>query len=339
MTKYSLLFILAIAFISCNDGTPKDYVKFSGKITNSHGNEVSIRGEDYTKKIKMNDDGTFSDTLLLKSEGAFFTFSDGNEQTQLYLKNGDNIKLTLDTKEFDETVIFKGKGAESNNYLAQKMLLQEELFTDDLFDLDEKVFDEKTTSIKNKFLDFLAKSKGIDSILAVKEKEEIGALDKMLKGQYERINERKMKFAAFKGKKSPAFTDYENDKGGTTSLKDLKGKFVYIDVWATWCGPCKAEIPHLKTLEKEFHGKNIEFVSISVDKENKHEAWKKMIVDKEMGGIQLFAGKDNSFSKEFEINSIPRFILIDPNGNVIDADASRPSDSITKEMLTNLLNN
>ena len=69
-----------------------------------------------------------------------------------------------------------------------------------------------------------------------------------------------------KGNPSPKF-NYENHKGGTTSLDDLKGKFVYIDVWATWCGPCKAEIPFLKEVEKKYHGKNIEFVSISIDNE------------------------------------------------------------------------
>jgi len=45
--------------------------------------------------------------------------------------------------------------------------------------------------------------------------------------------------------------------GGTTSLDDLKGKYIYIDVWATWCGPCKAEIPFLKDVEKKYHGKKL----------------------------------------------------------------------------------
>lgn len=73
--------------------------------------------------------------------------------------------------------------------------------------------------------------------------------------------------ALAKGNPSPGFTDYENYAGGTTSLDDLKGKYVYIDVWATWCGPCKAEIPFLKEVEEEYRDKNIEFVSISIDQD------------------------------------------------------------------------
>ncbi|MFD2568447.1 TlpA family protein disulfide reductase [Pseudotenacibaculum haliotis] len=132
-----------------------------------------------------------------------------------------------------------------------------------------------------------------------------------------------------KGNSSPKFKDYENYAGGTTSLDDLKGKYVYIDVWATWCGPCKAEIPSLKKVEKQYHGKNIEFVSISIDDKKDHGAWKKMIVDKELGGIQLFADNnwDSKFVQDYMIKGIPRFILIDPSGNIVNSNAPRPSDS------------
>lgn len=131
-----------------------------------------------------------------------------------------------------------------------------------------------------------------------------------------------------KGQPSPKFSGYENHKGGVTSLDDLKGKFVYIDVWATWCGPCKAEIPALKEVEKKYHGKNIEFVSISVDKAKDHEVWKKMVSDEKLGGIQLFADKDweSSFVTEYLIKGIPRFILVDPNGIIVNSNAPRPSD-------------
>ncbi|SDS42888.1 Thiol-disulfide isomerase or thioredoxin [Polaribacter sp. KT25b] len=131
-----------------------------------------------------------------------------------------------------------------------------------------------------------------------------------------------------KGNASPKFTDYENNAGGTTSLDDLKGKYVYMDIWATWCGPCIGEIPFLKKIEKLYHGKNIEFVSISIDKEADHEKWKKMIVDKELGGIQLFADNnwESQFIEDYSIKGIPRFILLDPQGNIVSANAPRPSN-------------
>ena len=131
------------------------------------------------------------------------------------------------------------------------------------------------------------------------------------------------------GKDSPIFEDYENYKGGTSSLADFKGKFVYVDVWATWCGPCKAEIPSLKKVEKEYHGKNIEFISISVDKRADHDKWMNMVAEKELGGVQLFAENDwnSKFVQDYLIKGIPRFILIDPDGKIVSSNAPRPSDS------------
>jgi len=130
-----------------------------------------------------------------------------------------------------------------------------------------------------------------------------------------------------KGQRSPVFTAYENHAGGTTSLSDFKGKYVYIDVWATWCGPCLAEVPALKKVEKQYHNKNIEFVSISIDVEGKYDAWKKMVTDKALSGVQLLADKNwkSDFVAAYEIKGIPRFILIDPNGDIVSANAPRPS--------------
>jgi len=142
--------------------------------------------------------------------------------------------------------------------------------------------------------------------------------------------------------KSPEFIDYENFKGGTTSLSDLKGKYVYIDVWATWCGPCIAEIPSLKKVEKLYHNKNIEFVSISIDERNRpnynYKRWKEMIVEKDLGGVQLFADNawNSKFTKAYGIDSIPRFLLIDPDGNIVSGNAPRPSDQKLIELFDSL---
>ena len=141
--------------------------------------------------------------------------------------------------------------------------------------------------------------------------------------------------AKFYGQPSPTFDEYLNIDGSKTSLSDLKGKYVYVDVWATWCGPCKAEIPSLKKVEAAYHDKNIAFVSMSIDDDRSHdgswvkaeEDWRAMVADKELKGVQIFAPKGwkSDFVTGFEIRGIPRFILIGPDGNVIDASAPRPS--------------
>ena len=141
-----------------------------------------------------------------------------------------------------------------------------------------------------------------------------------------------------KGQPSPKFENYENFKGATTSLDDFKGKYVYVDVWATWCGPCKREIPSLKEVEKKYHGKNIEFVSISVDNVKDHDAWKKMVEDMELKGVQLFADKawESQFVQDYLIKGIPRFILIDTEGNIVNSNAPRPSSEKLIELFNEL---
>jgi thiol-disulfide isomerase/thioredoxin len=142
-----------------------------------------------------------------------------------------------------------------------------------------------------------------------------------------------------KGEPSPQFNDYENHKGGTVSLSDLKGKYVYVDVWATWCGPCKREIPYLKEVEDEFKGKNIEFVSTSIDVANDHSKWVDMVNEKSLGGLQLFADNNwnSKFVQDYAIQGIPRFILIDPKGNIVTADAPRPSNPKLKTLFNDML--
>ncbi len=141
--------------------------------------------------------------------------------------------------------------------------------------------------------------------------------------------------ALSKGSASPKFYNYENIDGKTTSLDDFKGKYVYLDIWATWCGPCIAEIPSLKKIEKKYHNKNIAFVSISVDRTKHHDKWEKMINEKELKGTQLFADNnwESKFIQDYLIKGIPRFILIDPQGNIINANAPRPSENTLAETL------
>lgn len=136
------------------------------------------------------------------------------------------------------------------------------------------------------------------------------------------------------GNPSVSFS-YTDIDGKTVSMADLKGKYIYIDVWATWCGPCRGELPSLKELEEKYAGKDIYFVSMSCDKNKK--AWENMVKKDELKGIQLHMGTDRSFMDAYLINGIPRFILLDREGKIISANMTRPSDSRTAKKFDELL--
>lgn len=135
------------------------------------------------------------------------------------------------------------------------------------------------------------------------------------------------------GMKSPDFK-YRDVNGKLISLKDLRGKYVLIDFWATWCGPCCMEIPHLKQLEKDLEGKNIVFVGISCDKD--WNTWKSFVEKNQLVGIQLNVEGDKSFIKAYKANWIPRFVLLNKKGKIVNPDLWWPSSGVLYEFLIGL---
>ncbi len=339
MKKILTVLLLVFAILACKQ-EPKDYVTLSGKILNPHDSKIItvFTGKDTQKDIKLNDDGTFSDTLKIKEAGNF-TFKHGEEYGQVYLKNNEDMSFTLDNEMFDETLIFKGVNADRNNFSIQNSLLAGK-YLNEAIDLPENKFNEAINNFKGAFETLKTEYSSLDEAFFNEQNENVNKIIKNYTDYYQSKLAMRSEFRS--GSPSPSFDGYENYKGGTTSLADLKGKYVYADIWATWCGPCKAEIPSLKKLEKSYHGKNIEFVSISVDDGRGYkgdataakEGWKKMIVEKDLTGVQLITpeGFKSKFIRDYKINSIPRFILIDPQGNIVNADAPRPSSSALTEL-------
>lgn len=341
--KKTLIAIGALSIIACQQAPKevKDYVTFSGKITNQNSDSLMVRSRTYSKTIKVNQDGTFKDTL--KVEAGLYNIFDGSESSTVFLKNGYDLNLTLDTKQFDETITYTGEGAENSNFLAEKSLLEEKLLDQDFSSMDMAALDAKFNEIETELNQFYSSKTDIDSLAITPFSSNVSRMMEGTKKYYANTIMLKQEMT---GNPSPIFTDYENIDGSKTSLSDLKGKYVYIDVWATWCGPCKAEIPSLKALEKAYHGKNIAFVSLSVDDDRTHggswdkakEDWKAMVTEKELGGIQIMApeGWKSQFVQDYKITGIPRFILIDPAGNVVDPSAPRPSDDKIKDVFNAL---
>ncbi len=333
MKKLFYITLVFLTLIACKE-EPKNYVTLSGQITNKFSDSIALYGfqSGVTKTIKINEDGTFKDTLHVKK--SIFMLYDkvaSEPYTKVFLENDNDINFVLDTKKPDD-IVFSGKGANKSKFIKKfDSIESKHLDFNSLFELSKKEFDNQIklfTASNEKLLDQMS---AIDtSFTAILREDYLKKVDRNTRF-FDKILAIKNKFP--KGTPSPKFVDYLNFKGGNNSLDDYKGKYVYIDLWATWCGPCRAEIPHLKTVENKYHDKNIEFVSISMDAKKDIDTWKEMVIEKQMVGTQLFANENYDFRDAYVYYGIPRFILLDPQGNVVDPNAPRPSDPKLIELL------
>lgn len=323
------LFALILSNISFGQD---NVMRFQADVANRNGDILFIKNNAIiVKEIKVGTGGHFASSFDIK-EGMYQLY-DGHEYTDLYLKNGYDLSLKMDAKEFDKTIQYSGKGALENNYLADKIRVESDFNYDELLASTSEYFNKKIDEKQNNAIAKLEKGSYDTNFVSLQKKAMQQELFEMKMYFKQKQEQQKLNNTA-----APSF-DYVNYAGGKTKLEDLRGKYVYIDVWATWCGPCRGEIPFLQKVEEKYKSKNIAFISISIDVQKDFEKWKTFVKDKSLGGIQLFADKDwnSDFTKAFGINSIPRFILIDPSGKVVDADAARPSENKLVEKLDSLL--
>jgi thiol-disulfide isomerase/thioredoxin len=126
--------------------------------------------------------------------------------------------------------------------------------------------------------------------------------------------------------------------------KAFKGKVVYLDVWGTWCGPCKEELPYLPDLKAKFKDKAVVFVYLDMDEDNMDSSWRQFIKVNNLTGIHLRKSRQTiaPFWKELLANATdkaeyyPQYFIFDKEGKLVVAKAKRPS---AKEELYTQLNN
>jgi thiol-disulfide isomerase/thioredoxin len=130
-----------------------------------------------------------------------------------------------------------------------------------------------------------------------------------------------------KGRPAPKFS-IVSQSNKVISLDDFRGKYLYIDFWATYCAPCIIEMPYLNKLENDFKGKNIVFLGLCI--ESKKEQWEKIISVNKPSGMQVWLDKEQTdmIKNDFKVTAEPTYILIDKDGNYIDSRAPRPSENI-----------
>lgn len=429
----------------------------SGKIENPVSDSIFLKTDNsqIIAACKLNKDNGFK--MKVKIEEGYYRIGDNNEHTQLFLSPGFNLNLNIDTKLFDESIQYKGKGSSENNYLAKSYLLDEGFgklksysyyakleekdflkLSDSLLRVELDFLDTYKKSMLLRFYDFqkmkieysyMTKLNNYESMhkmltnnkefvvssgfpdpfkdIYLNKAEWVSAYEysnaveaylwklasKDLKEKREsnyylafyknmdvliKLPNLKEKFAFSVGRNNLIYAKdldlvYENTvsnitdtskmevvtsiykrlkalqdgtlipefnfadlSGKVVKLSDFKGRYVYIDIWATWCGPCMYEMPYLRKLEDTLSNRDIVFVSIC--KDDYKQNWERSIKNSQSKSIQLFAEDGNDkFFKDFIVNSIPRCILIDKDGKIINSNAKRPSDPALLSQLELLL--
>ncbi len=450
----------------------------AGQITNPSSDSAWVRiepeiGRDFTSfGARLDDNNSFVIHFDI-DEPLPVTFYDGKETSQMFVQPGDSIYLTLDTKEFDETIKYSGTGADRNNYLAQKYLKFDDGSEYSIWDMIDSLspaqyktlIDKKRTSREQMVKDYTSghnessdfKSfeetnidfeyafdlfmyirgnrdykSGYDTInVPVSFYELFGSFadynnpytksksyniyynfyypqyltivnSDMLKGK-EGAERDSIILAIYKAnldgfEKERAITNYfygkisrynidyfeenkdffdenvtnkklreyvynEYDKVKKQLSQDMpegaklvnlerkeyskltftdvigkyKGKVIYLDFWASWCGPCKGEMPSSLEMQDYFKGKDVAFVYFSSDKDS--VAWEQMIKILQISGDHYRVNKKiyKEYNKLYNVRYIPRYMIIDKNGKTVDDKAKRPSDLTVRQDIEELL--
>lgn len=134
-------------------------------------------------------------------------------------------------------------------------------------------------------------------------------------------------------KEKPLELTFTSTEGKVIDLAKMRGKVVLVDFWATWCGPCVAEIPNVVKTYEKLHGKGFEIVGISFDQDEKKLA--AMTKEKSMPWPQYFDGQGwkNKFGTLFGITSIPRMWLVNKQGMVVDTDGRTDLETKVEKLL------
>lgn len=150
-------------------------------------------------------------------------------------------------------------------------------------------------------------------------------MKKELDGIYAAYNRICESWEHFRTAPAPDFT-FESTEGKMITLSDFRGKFVILDVWNIYCGPCRDQVPFLQRFEPQLKEMGVEVIGVSCDPQDIKDKWKKTVKDQNMPGIQTIMdnGRDSKFLKDYCITGFPTFVLINPDGMVVNPKMCRP---------------
>lgn len=310
-----------------------------------HGHSLSARID--TARIKKGEfmfEGSITDP---KPASILFKYKSFQRSLDLYLEPGDIIISGTDSL---ATATIKGASVNADNEVLKAALKIQDQRKKDFIDVFRSLSEEKRKDTQLKaaldeglkvfkegkrqaYIDFIRQNPGsfisLDALKtlggAIPDHDLVAPLFNSLAPDIQNTESgkeyaRRLKAIAATtiGNMAPDFT--QNDTlGNPVRLSDLRGKYVLIDFWASWCGPCRAENPVLVSIYNEYHDKNFEILGISMDDEKGKNAWLTAIRKDGLPWINVsdLKAKENIPGKLFDIKAIPQNVLLDTTGKII----------------------
>jgi len=330
-----IIFLLTIIFSSCTQEIKNPISVLEVNIINQQLlDSLIIYDKDKSWEIKsilrFKKSNRVLDTMNILENKLYqiYSFSDGKqvELGELIISPTSKIALSIDENKLFESINYNGNFKLSNNFLAYSKKYQNELSEMVRNGIEQEKL-ERLISEKGNMIDEKGLSLKIVDSLRTYVKVKFDEFSDILKQK----NTKYLYKASLVNTIGNNFS-FKDIKNNNKTLKDFKGKYVYIDVWATWCKPCKVEHTFLKELEEHFSNNDeLQIISISTDRE--YDKWEQYITENSFEGVQLYSGANSDFVKYYDIGALPRFIFLDKEGRVISPEEMRPSNPKLLEKL------
>lgn len=330
-----IIFLSAVLFFFSHTALAQKSVKVSGTVANADSyTDIyldNILAEAEAGSSSVSENGKFSITAEIEKSDFFRLRLDEQTYLVLVLKPGDKVVVDMDLENLFEPTI---KGSEESELIYSTMSGLE------VYDQKVEAYREKVEAQKQEYVkEIISKNKNSLSVVFF-----IDQLDKEADaGLFSEVVENLSKkypdnplvqelqgdmTQLTVGSEAPEIA-LPNPDGETVKLSSLRGQYVLIDFWASWCGPCIREIPNVKKAYDKYHDKGFEIFGVSLDAEE--EAWVNAIEKHELNWVHVSDLKywQSEVVELYGFEGIPHTVLIDKQGKII-AQNLRGDDLATK---------
>ena len=315
-------------------------IALQGRVLHPHGRELVLI-DNYGNEIlrtQTEADGRFQ---VRARWGAAqpATLQLGNEIARLWLAPGDNLTLTLDARQFDETLRFTGRGSRVNNYRAAEVLDQER---------QQRQYRQTLAGVETTFRTWLAATRHRDAARLAAAFPHPGPLEK----PFVDFQQGELYFLRHQGWERRWPSDHltrpgmvapvfraKGQAGQRLDWAALRGKVVYVDFWANWCAFCLVEAPAARALHAALADRASEVAFLNVSLDDDWDKWQCAMEKYGIEGLNVVSPDSGRATAglAYALASLPRYVLIGPDGRILDGDAPRPSSGAVEKLIRQII--